>query len=585
MKKSKKGRARASKPKARSRKRPAAQPRQRAVPAASAADLYSGGFDFTSPAAPEIRTDALNRARAQLQMGKPDQALAFAREALSENPQDPAALNVAGVAAFQTGQQDEGLDLLRTAVAFMPNDAEVQTNLGNMLAALGKPEEAEDAYKAAMSADLNYAEAAFNLGVLMEAEERAQDALDAYERTLEIALEHIGAGQGRGNALKALKRLDEAKAAFEEVLTRNPALPEARTNLSAVLQELGDFEGAAREARRAFEADPDLLEAEYNHAIACQELGRYEEAIEGYRHILAEVPEHAASALNIGYGLQQLGKLDEAADAFEKAIKIDPHFAKAHVNLADLRLQQKNPQGALEACERYLGAHPGQTDLLAFKAIALGDLGKTDQAQSLIDFDRFVRTVHITPPEEFGDLASFNEALSAHVLDHPTLTFSPQSHATREGRHSGELLSEPKGPIAGLEAEILKAAQVYRDSLTEDDHPFVARKPSSWTLSVWGVVMQAAGHQIPHIHPAAWLSGVYYPKLPDIVGSDDTGKAGWIEFGRPPSHFHNAVEPETLSVRPECGMMVLFPSYFYHHTVPFEAAGTRISIAFDLMPT
>ena len=26
------------------------------------------------------------------------------------------------------------------------------------------------------------------------------------------------------------------------------------------------------------------------------------------------------------------------------------------------------------------------------------------------------------------------------------------------------------------------------------------------------------------------------------------------------------------------------PSYFYHHTVPFEADGTRISIAFDLMP-
>ena len=108
MKKSKKGKTRATKPKARARKQPVVRSRQSTAAPASAADLYSGGFDFTSPAAPEVQTDALNQARAQLQMGKPDQALAFARQALSGNPQDPAALNVAGVAAFQAGQQDEG---------------------------------------------------------------------------------------------------------------------------------------------------------------------------------------------------------------------------------------------------------------------------------------------------------------------------------------------------------------------------------------------------------------------------------------------------------------------------------------------
>jgi uncharacterized protein (TIGR02466 family) len=152
------------------------------------------------------------------------------------------------------------------------------------------------------------------------------------------------------------------------------------------------------------------------------------------------------------------------------------------------------------------------------------------------------------------------------------------------------LLTDPKGPIAGLEAEILRLASAYRDELGRDElgrddaHPFVANSPGEWTLSVWGVVMQAAGHQIPHIHPAAWLSGVYYPRLPEIVSASDGDKAGWIEFGRPPDHFHNAREPETHSIQPEAGLMVLFPSYFYHHTVPFETDGTRISIAFDLMP-
>ncbi len=35
--------------------------------------------------------------------------------------------------------------------------------------------------------------------------------------------------------------------------------------------------------------------------------------------------------------------------------------------------------------------------------------------------------------------------------------------------------------------------------------------------------------------------------------------------------------------RPEEGLMMAFPSYFYHRTVPFEAAETRISIAFDVL--
>ncbi len=583
MRKSGKSKARPPKPRGRPRQKKVAQPKAKTA-APSPAELYSGGFDFTSPSAPAIETDFLNLARAQLQLGKPDEALAFARQALAANAEDPQALNIAGVSAFQSGNHDEGLDLLRTAIAFAPNNAEAQTNLGNVLAALDQPAEAEASYRNAIDADPDYAEAAFNLGVLMETQARNEDALSAYERALDISHDHSGAQQGRGNALKALKRLDEAKVVYKAALARNPASPEARTNLAAVMQELGDFKGAASEAKRAFEADPDLLEAEYNYAIACQELGRYEEAIKAYRHVLAEVPEHAASALNIGYGLQQLGKFEEAAHAYKQAIEIDPAFAKAHVNLADLQLQQGMPDAALEICDEYLTHHPGQTDLLAFKAVALRDLGEQGAALELIDFDRFVRTVHITPPDEYGGLEAFNAALCDHVQGHPTLTFSPQSHATREGKHSGELLADPKGPIAGLEAEILKAASAYRDALSDNGHPFVGRRPRDWTLSVWGVVMQASGHQIPHIHPAAWLSGVYYPRLPETVGSDDGGKAGWIEFGRPPEHFHNKIEPETLSVQPEPGLMVLFPSYFYHHTVPFEAAGTRLSIAFDLMP-
>ncbi|MCW5581951.1 MAG: hypothetical protein KIS72_11480 [Luteimonas sp.] len=38
------------------------------------------------------------------------------------------------------------------------------------------------------------------------------------------------------------------------------------------------------------------------------------------------------------------------------------------------------------------------------------------------------------------------------------------------------------------------------------------------------------------------------------------------------------------TIRPEEGTMLLFPSYFYHRTLPFEDESPRISIAFDVLP-
>ena len=36
-------------------------------------------------------------------------------------------------------------------------------------------------------------------------------------------------------------------------------------------------------------------------------------------------------------------------------------------------------------------------------------------------------------------------------------------------------------------------------------------------------------------------------------------------------------------VRPQEGTLLLFPSYFWHRTIPFDSAEQRISIAFDLI--
>jgi uncharacterized protein (TIGR02466 family) len=100
-----------------------------------------------------------------------------------------------------------------------------------------------------------------------------------------------------------------------------------------------------------------------------------------------------------------------------------------------------------------------------------------------------------------------------------------------------------------------------------------------WSLRTWGTVLQAGGHQTPHQHPLAWLSGVYYAQLPEA-----NGDVGEIEFGLPPERIRITSAPPTQRVEPRAGRVVIFPAWFYHRTRPFSAGGTRVSIAFDVMP-
>jgi hypothetical protein len=61
------------------------------------------------------------------------------------------------------------------------------------------------------------------------------------------------------------------------------------------------------------------------------------------------------------------------------------------------------------------------------------------------------------------------------------------------------------------------------------------------------------------------------------------GRQGWITFGQ--SNLRLGEHDEIAhAVQPEEGLLVLFPSYMFHGTVPFESDQPRTTIAFDVVP-
>lgn len=90
--------------------------------------------------------------------------------------------------------------------------------------------------------------------------------------------------------------------------------------------------------------------------------------------------------------------------------------------------------------------------------------------------------------------------------------------------------------------------------------------------------LRSEGFHISHIHQSGWLSSACYISLPPEVG---LGDAGALAFGVPDAELGLNLPPRRV-VRPREGQLVLFPSFMWHGTLPFESEAARLTAAFDL---
>ncbi len=314
-----------------------------------------------------------------------------------------------------------------------------------------------------------------------------------------------------------------------------------------------------------------------------QQRGRPEEAEAAYRSALELEPDSAAAHANLALVLQKLERLDEAEGALRRAIEIQPGYAAAHSHLAQVLLERGDAQAALAACEACLEIDPLNTDTLAFKAVALDELGLREAAGYLTDFDTLVRPMRIQTPGGFSSVHAFNRALERQVCAFPT-RFSETG--TDLARQTQDLMIDPKGPLAVLQGLIRDAVEDYpRWASIDESHPMSVNRPPHWRLKAWGTIVKGIKTGEPtHLHLTAWLSGVYYVATPDVIRAADRDHAGWIEFGRSPSRLYHRAQPRLRTFRPEEGLMLLFPSYLHHRILPFDSSQVRVSVAFDVKP-
>ena len=278
--------------------------------------------------------------------------------------------------------------------------------------------------------------------------------------------------------------------------------------------------------------------------------------------------------------LARLGRQDETLDAGLEALKRAPIKARTLSKVATALCNRGEIERLWRLCID-LRARGEHSPLLAAVMCSVAAMrGDTNELEKLIDRPKWFLADRLQVPEHF------NRKLAAEILAEKSARPMQGDVATRGAGWRIDNLERVAAPhVRDLMRMIRAAVDKYA---AEREHfrsePIMTECPAAVTLNSWSLAAQEDGHTAWHIHPRAWITGVYYVEVPELkpAGADSPGS---IEFGPFPLGANaEALKPHCWRVTPEPGMLLLFPSHYAHRSIPTGAAAPRISIALDVLP-
>lgn len=527
----------------------------------------------------------LAEAQQAMQSNRPKQAIRAARQVLDISPNNAPALYISGLAENARGRQDVALNFLELAHKASPNVPEIQFNLGVLYGLAGRTQDAEEIFLKMLPAQQDNVNVLANLGRAQYANGKWKEAARSLEAASKLAPGHHGILEQLAASLQMSGDLRGAEKAYRRALAINGASPEVHYNLGTLLSQKYDVDGALSAYKQAVHLNPKHGLAQRNLGHLLSKAGRFEEAIDPHRQALRAFPGDANIAYDLGYALAVTGREHEAIKLLRSTHERNPDAPDFMTMISMAYFRAGDAGNAALWAEKALEARPGDNTALAYRCMAQNEMGRFDEARPVYDIDNLVMAQPIEAPEGFASVETFNEAFVDYIRNHPSLENSPLNRSLKGGQSTRELLDSDAPAAAGFRVAIQRAVARYCElHPVNADHPFLARRPEKTEIACWANVIERGGFQDVHFHPTSWLSGVYYPKLPSVVSDPAREPEGWLEFGRAYYMLGAKNEPPLRLVKPEEGLIVLFPAYFGHRTIPFETDEERISVAFDVMP-
>jgi tetratricopeptide (TPR) repeat protein len=519
-----------------------------------------------------------------LSAGRSAEAVPLLQRAVQGSPPYPRAALLLVRHYLDAGQPAAALDIATPWCSGGKADEELSALHVAAYAALGRQSEAVTNYRRLVALAPDNHIAAHTLAVALNAANQPEDSERVVRQTLSRSRPTAALHHTHARSLITLERFDQAELALRECVRLEPRLAEAHNSLAQLIwMRTGNIIEATRvldQALEKYEHDDALWATK---AALLQGAGNSRDAYACLAKRAAR--PQAPPMLLIRAGLAALEfEPVIALDLAEKVMRAQPNNPTVRKLLCAAYLGVGDGAKAMAECAILLKATPDDQYLIAMQTTALR-LVNDPRYEAMCDYDKMVLSQFLETPPGWSDLASFLTDLTSRL----NALHNPHGHrllyqSLRQGTETTQDLSRSQDPvIQALFHAFAAPIARYRDHIGQGQDPLRRRnRGASRYNGSWSVRLHREGFHTSHVHPRGWISSACYIQLPDSMRAGHTAE-GILSFGAPGMVTTPSLNAE-LSVRPEVGLLVLFPSYFWHGTLPFHSEQPRLTVAFDAVP-
>ena len=390
-------------------------------------------------------------------------------------------------------------------------------------------------------------------GVLLNQLGNTVDAITSMERAVEFDPLNVGYLFDLSQLYLSIKNNNDAKRILLAVIKIDKNHYPALRCLAEIHFNEGEYEQTSEVLGKALALQQDDLNAWSMYATSLANTRQYDQAIAVLDQLLIRFPDNPILVRD-----------------------------KAYVNIRIGDAEQ-----ALELSQKLENFPPAAITALAFQIAILNKSNRKDDAAKISRIDELVQVTTPEPPSGWDCLEKFNAAVTAEIMANEQLDYSLTNRSLVGEKCTPHLQNNGEQSITGSLMELFEEeAKAYIEfTLSKVDAPkiFLENQPSKYMIECWGNVMSSGGNHNAHYHPRAWLSGVYYPCLPEVMCKTEND-AGALELGCSFAGLLPLDDEPTIRVVPSEGTLILFPSYLGHRTIPIKTdAKPRISMAFNLV--
>lgn len=471
--------------------------------------------------------------------------------------------------------------IVRNGLKVVPREPTLMNVLGLVQQAQRQFTDAIASFNAALESRPDFAAAAHNLAVTRRLNDEPGIALDQLLALQSQGIDGFEITQNIGNAYSDLGDLENAEACYRKAIELNPAYADAHHNLANIRWAMDDTAGFLDSYEAAFARGVMTDELVLSYFECLLRAGREQEIPDFLARQNVTDPWDARYCDLLGRAWLNLGDLEKSHHFHARASSFDNAPAEYRINLAVTKLKMARLDEAQALLEAVNEADPRNQTALTYLSLCYRASGHERSAE-LNDYGALVGEFDLP----VDDPATFNAALTRCLDQLHNTTRHPLEQTLRGGTQTqGNLFARQEAEIRELVSAIRAAVSEYLNSLPAhalramgfDQHQQFGFSGS------WSVRLRSEGFHTMHMHPMGSISSAYYVTLPPVIRDDDSTHAGWIQFGKPNMDFPFDFPAEHF-VRPAAGKLVLFPSYMWHGTVPFESDEPRMTCAFDVVP-